>query len=168
MNLSTFSCHDNSLGCSCGDCPPSIGCFNTVSPVSPKGGSCAMKSGSVKTRKQKLDFYVMNDGEVNSINRTLDSKLSAPTAIPEPVANCLMSGETHTTDCRRLSNYYGFAEQRLQQVVKSENILVDPAAELSNGSFQNAGNFVQEHLPASVEEPIGEPREQTYAAIICN
>jgi hypothetical protein len=50
MNLSTYSCLDNWLGCSCGDFPSSIVCFNTVSPVSPKGGSCAVKSGSVKVR----------------------------------------------------------------------------------------------------------------------
>ncbi|PQQ11388.1 Niemann-Pick C1 protein-like [Prunus yedoensis var. nudiflora] len=50
MNVSTYSCGDNSLGCSCGDCPSSTVCSNTVSPVSRKGGSCSVRIGSVKAK----------------------------------------------------------------------------------------------------------------------
>lgn len=57
MNVSTYSCGDNSLGCSCGDCPSSTVCSNTVSPVSPKGGSCAVRIGSIKVREHIVDFF---------------------------------------------------------------------------------------------------------------
>ncbi|XP_034215216.1 NPC intracellular cholesterol transporter 1-like isoform X3 [Prunus dulcis] len=50
MNVSTYSCGDNSLGCSCGDCPSSTVCSNTVSPVSQKGGSCSVRIGSIKAK----------------------------------------------------------------------------------------------------------------------
>ncbi|PRQ36791.1 putative nucleotide-binding alpha-beta plait domain, NTF2-like domain-containing protein [Rosa chinensis] len=165
------------------------------------GGVLVMVSGSVHLKNfggrrnfvqtfflapQEKGYFVLNDifhfidedqvhqhPAVLLAHSTLDSKLSAPTTIPEPVANYMMSGETHTRDYvvpdvngNGPVDNYGYAEQRLQQVVESENIMEDPAAELSNGSFQSAVNVVQEQLPASVEEPIGEPQKQTYASIL--
>ncbi|XP_004301979.1 PREDICTED: niemann-Pick C1 protein-like [Fragaria vesca subsp. vesca] len=50
MNVSTYSCGDSSLGCSCGDCPLSTVCSNTAAPVSPKKVSCAVKIGSIKAK----------------------------------------------------------------------------------------------------------------------
>ncbi|KAF9683241.1 hypothetical protein SADUNF_Sadunf05G0192200 [Salix dunnii] len=43
MNVSTYSCGDISLGCSCGDCPQSPVCANTALPPHHEGGSCAAK-----------------------------------------------------------------------------------------------------------------------------
>ncbi|KAL6191982.1 hypothetical protein ACLB2K_038370 [Fragaria x ananassa] len=164
------------------------------------GGVLVMVSGSVNLKKfsgrrnfvqtfflapQEKGYFVLNDifhfiddqlhqhPAVLLAHSTFNSKLSAPTTIPEPVANYMMSGENHTRDYvvpdvngNGPVDSYGYAEQRLQQVVEPENIMEDPAAELSNGSFQSAVNVVQEHLPASVEEPIGEPQKQTYASIL--
>ncbi|KAH7521997.1 hypothetical protein FEM48_Zijuj07G0091100 [Ziziphus jujuba var. spinosa] len=103
----------------------------------------------------------------------LDSKLNASTTIHEPVSNYLLGGEIHTRefvppdvkDNGPVDNY-GFVEQRLQQVSESENILEENAADQSNGSLQNTVNSVQDHLPSSVEEPVGEPQKQTYASIL--
>lgn len=51
MNVSTYSCGDISLGCSCGDCPSSAVCSNSASPTSPKEGSCSVRIGSLKVRE---------------------------------------------------------------------------------------------------------------------
>ncbi|KAG6774822.1 hypothetical protein POTOM_022195 [Populus tomentosa] len=48
MNVSTYSCGDISLGCSCGDCPQSPVCANTAPPPHHEGGSCAVRIGSLK------------------------------------------------------------------------------------------------------------------------
>ncbi|XP_024020068.1 Niemann-Pick C1 protein isoform X2 [Morus notabilis] len=50
MNVSTYSCGDISLGCSCGDCPLSPVCANSVSPPSNEGGSCSVRIGSLKAK----------------------------------------------------------------------------------------------------------------------
>ncbi|KAL9358253.1 hypothetical protein Peur_051506 [Populus x canadensis] len=50
MNVSTYSCGDISLGCSCGDCPQSPVCANTAPPPHHEGGSCAVRIGSLKAK----------------------------------------------------------------------------------------------------------------------
>ncbi|XP_062027066.1 uncharacterized protein LOC133743216 [Rosa rugosa] len=59
MNVSTYSCGDNSLGCSCGDCPSSTVCSNTAVPVSLKKGSCTVKIGSIKAKCIDLAVAVL-------------------------------------------------------------------------------------------------------------
>lgn len=89
------------------------------------------------------------------------------------VASYLLGGEIQTRDFVAPAvkengpvKSYGFAEQRLQQVVETENLLDDSVVEQSNGSLHSTVNTVQDHLSASVEEPIGEPQKQTYASIV--
>lgn len=50
MNVSTYSCGDTSLGCSCGDCPSPSVCSNTAPPSPHKKGSCSIKIGHLKVR----------------------------------------------------------------------------------------------------------------------
>ncbi|KAE8057400.1 hypothetical protein FH972_014096 [Carpinus fangiana] len=50
MNVSTYSCGDISLGCSCGDCPSSPVCSNTAPPASHKRGACSVRIGSLKAK----------------------------------------------------------------------------------------------------------------------
>ncbi|KAG6783580.1 hypothetical protein POTOM_009236 [Populus tomentosa] len=50
MNVSTYSCGDISLGCSCGDCPQSPVCANTDPPPHHEGASCAVRIGSLKAK----------------------------------------------------------------------------------------------------------------------
>ncbi|XP_057728449.1 uncharacterized protein LOC130944243 isoform X2 [Arachis stenosperma] len=47
MNVSTYSCGDISLGCSCGDCPSSSVCSDSVSTTTHKRDSCTVKVGSL-------------------------------------------------------------------------------------------------------------------------
>ncbi|XP_051139854.1 uncharacterized protein LOC127257464 [Andrographis paniculata] len=50
MNVSTYSCGDTSLGCSCGDCPSSAACSNSDVAPPPKKDSCSVKIGSLKPK----------------------------------------------------------------------------------------------------------------------
>ncbi|KAJ4840270.1 hypothetical protein Tsubulata_024966 [Turnera subulata] len=103
----------------------------------------------------------------------IDSKLHAPNPIAESVPNYLLS-EIHARDFVAPPDVkengpvdnYSFPEQRLQQVPESENILEEHVVEEVNGSLQNSGSTVQDHLPASVEESAGEPQKHTYASIL--
>ncbi|XVE56281.1 hypothetical protein DITRI_Ditri03aG0226000 [Diplodiscus trichospermus] len=56
MNVSTYSCGDVSLGCSCGDCPSSPICANTAPPSSQKGTTCSVRLGSLKYFKMDPSF----------------------------------------------------------------------------------------------------------------
>lgn len=49
MNLSTYSCGDTSLGCSCGDCPSSPAC-SSPEPLPPphEEDSCSFRIGPLK------------------------------------------------------------------------------------------------------------------------
>ncbi|CAI9755796.1 unnamed protein product [Fraxinus pennsylvanica] len=49
MNVSTYSCGDTSLGCSCGDCSSSPICSNSAPPPHQKH-SCSVRIGSLKAK----------------------------------------------------------------------------------------------------------------------
>ncbi|KAJ9154102.1 hypothetical protein P3X46_027475 [Hevea brasiliensis] len=165
------------------------------------GGVLVMVSGSVQVKDfsgrrkfvetfflapQEKGYFVLNDvfhfideeqihhyPAVLRDQNNLESKLNAPTAIPEPVPNYLLGGEiqarefaapTEAKENGPVDNY-GFSEQQLQQVPESENVREENSVE-SNGSIQNTVNTAQDQLSASVEEPIGEPQKHTYASIL--
>ncbi|TYI44014.1 hypothetical protein ES332_A01G207800v1 [Gossypium tomentosum] len=50
MNVSTYSCGDTSLGCSCGDCPSSPQCSNSEPPSPSKKDHCSITIGPIKVR----------------------------------------------------------------------------------------------------------------------
>ncbi|MCL7041699.1 hypothetical protein MKW94_028850 [Papaver nudicaule] len=56
MNVTTYSCGDTSLGCSCGDCPSSPTCSSSAPPTLHKNHSCSVTIGSLKV--QCLDFFL--------------------------------------------------------------------------------------------------------------
>ncbi|OMO50471.1 Patched [Corchorus capsularis] len=59
MNVSTYSCGDVSLGCSCGDCPASPVCSITAQPPSHKGATCSVRMGSLKPRCVDLALAIL-------------------------------------------------------------------------------------------------------------
>lgn len=56
MNVSTYSCGDSSLGCSCGDCPASTACANVEPPLPDKKDSCSISIGSMKVGVNRLSL----------------------------------------------------------------------------------------------------------------
>ncbi|CDY71178.1 BnaAnng36400D [Brassica napus] len=60
MNLSTYSCGDTSLGCSCGDCPSSPAC-SSPEPLPPphEEDSCSFRLGPLKVRCIELSMALL-------------------------------------------------------------------------------------------------------------
>ncbi|XP_022769376.1 Niemann-Pick C1 protein-like isoform X3 [Durio zibethinus] len=59
MNVSTYSCRDVSLGCSCGDCPSSPVCSNTAMSSYHKGATCLLRIGSLKAKCVDLALAIL-------------------------------------------------------------------------------------------------------------
>ncbi|KAG5033741.1 hypothetical protein JHK87_008651 [Glycine soja] len=59
MNVSTYSCGDISLGCSCGDCPSSSVCSNSASTTTNKKDSCSVKVGTLMVKCVDLSLAVL-------------------------------------------------------------------------------------------------------------
>ncbi|XP_029130444.1 NPC intracellular cholesterol transporter 1, partial [Cajanus cajan] len=59
MNVSTYSCGDISLGCSCGDCPSSSVCSNSASPTTDKKDSCSVRVGTLMVKCVDLILAVL-------------------------------------------------------------------------------------------------------------
>ncbi|XP_058001197.1 nuclear transport factor 2 isoform X2 [Hevea brasiliensis] len=133
---------------------------------------------------QEKGYFVLNDvfhfideeqihhhSAVVLAQNNIESKLNAPTVIPEPVPNYLLGGEIPAREFvspveakeNGAVDYYSFSEQQMQQVPESENIWEDNSVD-SSGSLQNTVNAAQDKLP--VEEPTVEPQKHTYASIL--
>ncbi|GLT42084.1 hypothetical protein SLA2020_161040 [Shorea laevis] len=135
---------------------------------------------------QKKGYFVLNDifqfideeliyhhSAVLLSQNNHDSKLNASASIPEQVSNYFggdIQGREYVAPVDVNKNgtldSYSFTEQQLQQAHESQNFLQNSYAEESNGSLQNMVNAAQDYLPASVEEPVGEPQKHTYASIL--
>ncbi|CAL5208103.1 unnamed protein product [Lathyrus oleraceus] len=138
---------------------------------------------------QEKGFFVLNDifhfveddlihhhhhQAVLLAQSNLDSKLNAPSTINKPVSNYMLGGDIQAREYvaanevkeNGVADSYGFSEQQMQRGPDSEQIREDNAGEESNGSLHSSGNTVQDHLPASPEEPAGEPQKHTYASIL--
>ena len=59
MNVSTYSCGDISLGCSCGDCPSSPVCSGSDVAASKKGGSCSVRIGTLNVRNSLFCIFLI-------------------------------------------------------------------------------------------------------------
>ncbi|KAL6317151.1 hypothetical protein AAG906_029903 [Vitis piasezkii] len=59
MNVSTYSCGDNSLGCSCGDCPSASVCSGYAPPSLHKEGSCSVRIGSLKAKCIEFSLAIL-------------------------------------------------------------------------------------------------------------
>ncbi|OWM70574.1 hypothetical protein CDL15_Pgr014247 [Punica granatum] len=59
MNVSTYSCGDTSLGCSCGDCPSSTVCSNIAPPQQHKEESCSVRLGSIKAKCVDVSLAIL-------------------------------------------------------------------------------------------------------------
>ncbi|KAH9654812.1 SSD domain-containing protein [Citrus sinensis] len=58
MNVSTYSCGDTSLGCSCGDCPLSPMCSSSEPPSPPRKEACTIRIGSLKVKCVELSLVI--------------------------------------------------------------------------------------------------------------
>ncbi|KAI4317035.1 hypothetical protein L6164_024947 [Bauhinia variegata] len=59
MNVSTYSCGDISLGCSCGDCPSSSACSKTAPAITHRRDSCSIRVGSLTVKCADMILAVL-------------------------------------------------------------------------------------------------------------
>lgn len=59
MDVSTYSCNDTSLGCSCGDCPSSPVCSSSEPPHSQTKDSCSVRLGSLEVKCVDLSMAIL-------------------------------------------------------------------------------------------------------------
>ncbi|XP_071698001.1 uncharacterized protein [Rutidosis leptorrhynchoides] len=59
MNVTTYSCGDTSLGCSCGDCPSASVCSSSAPPTTHKTGSCSVRIGSLKAKCIEVSLAII-------------------------------------------------------------------------------------------------------------
>ncbi|XP_019432568.1 PREDICTED: putative G3BP-like protein isoform X2 [Lupinus angustifolius] len=145
------------------------------------GGVLVMVSGSVQIKEynrrrkfmqtfflapQEKGFFVLNDifhfVEEDPVNHhqavllaqsNVDPKMNAPSTINKPEIWVLQCPITCWVKIFRLGS--------LLLLMREDN-----AVEESNGSLQSTVDPVQDHVPASAEEPSGEPQKHTYASIL--
>ena len=70
MNVSTYSCSDDTLGCSCGDCPSAGACSSTAAPPTQKRHACSIKIGSLEVNMNFCIYLLMRC----NINKVLLNK----------------------------------------------------------------------------------------------
>ncbi|CAL9782679.1 unnamed protein product [Musa acuminata subsp. burmannicoides] len=58
MNVTAYSCVDSSLGCSCGDCPSSSVCFDSLPPAPHVKRFCSIKIVSLKVKCLDLSLAI--------------------------------------------------------------------------------------------------------------
>ncbi|OIW21231.1 hypothetical protein TanjilG_31099 [Lupinus angustifolius] len=133
---------------------------------------------------QEKGFFVLNDifhfVEEDPVNHhqavllaqsNVDPKMNAPSTINKPVSNYLLGEDiqarefvaTNEVKENGVVDNYGFSEHQVPDHVP---VREDNAVEESNGSLQSTVDPVQDHVPASAEEPSGEPQKHTYASIL--
>ncbi|KAJ4891157.1 Patched family protein [Raphanus sativus] len=89
MNVSSYSCHDDTLGCSCGDCPSAAACSSTSAPPTPIKRSCSIKIGSLEVKCVDFVLAILYIVLVSLflggglIHRAKSKKKSSPSSEPK-------------------------------------------------------------------------------------
>ncbi|XP_062099185.1 uncharacterized protein LOC133805100 [Humulus lupulus] len=121
MNVSTYSCGDISLGCSCGDCPASPVCSNSAPPSSHKEGSCSVRLGSLKAKCIDIAVAVLY---IILVSAFLGWRLfylngqKKPASRTKPLWNAMEGGELHSVNRQKEENP---SIQMLEDASRSRN-----------------------------------------------
>ncbi|XP_065847366.1 uncharacterized protein [Euphorbia lathyris] len=104
MNVSTYSCGDVSLGCSCGDCPSSTVCANTAPPPQHERNSCSVRIGSIKAKC--IDFsltilYIVLVSIFLGWGLFHRKRKMNQTSTMKPLPDIVDGGEVHSTVRRK-------------------------------------------------------------------
>ncbi|KAI8549308.1 hypothetical protein RHMOL_Rhmol06G0015500 [Rhododendron molle] len=107
MNLTTYSCGDTSLGCSCGDCPSSPVCSSSAPPSPDKKGSCSVRMGSLKVKC--VDFvvailYIILVSAFLGWSLFHRKEKRAPAYQTRPLMNVTSVQETHSVNQQKPEN----------------------------------------------------------------
>ncbi|XP_002510680.3 NPC intracellular cholesterol transporter 1 isoform X1 [Ricinus communis] len=107
MNVSTYSCGDVSLGCSCGDCPTAPICANTAPHSQHERASCSVRFGSLKAKC--IDFaltilYILLVSMLLGWGLFHRKRERDQTSTMKPLPNVMDGGEIHSVIRRKDEN----------------------------------------------------------------
>ncbi|XP_056169603.1 uncharacterized protein LOC115672607 isoform X4 [Syzygium oleosum] len=123
MNISSYSCGDTSLGCSCGDCPASPFCSDAEPPPPHKMDSCSISIGSLEVTCLELSLGILYIVFIaaffgwSSFYGRRESRRPAP--IKKPLLDSINDGESSSVlqkDKERLV--------KMQEMVPAESNMV--------------------------------------------
>ncbi|KAK9271226.1 hypothetical protein L1049_026816 [Liquidambar formosana] len=121
MNVSTYSCSDISLGCSCGDCPSAPVCSNSAPPSPHRRGSCSVKIGSLKAKCIEFSLAVLYIILVSVFfgwglfHRTRERN---PASRMKPLLNVMAGSQLHSVNGQKDEN---LPMQMLEDVPQMKN-----------------------------------------------
>ncbi|KAG7971471.1 hypothetical protein I3843_07G135700 [Carya illinoinensis] len=108
MNVTSYSCGDISMRCSCGDCPSSPVCTNTSPSATHKSGSCSVRIGSLKAKC--IDFalailYVILVSIFLGWGLFHHTRERNPHSRTKPVLNAMDVGQLHSVNRKKDENF---------------------------------------------------------------
>ncbi|KAK4276452.1 hypothetical protein QN277_014600 [Acacia crassicarpa] len=107
MNVSTYSCGDVSLGCSCGDCPSSSACSNIAPPTIQKMDSCSIRIGSLTVKCVDLILailYIILISAFLGWGLYYRMRKRKPSPATKSVSNVVSGGMLHSLDMEKEEN----------------------------------------------------------------
>ncbi|KAI9114197.1 hypothetical protein K1719_014847 [Acacia pycnantha] len=107
MNVSTYSCGDVSLGCSCGDCPSSSVCSNIAPPTIQKMDSCSIRIGSLTVKCVDLILailYIIMISVFLGWGLYYRMRERKPSPATKSVSNVVSGGMLHSLDMEKEEN----------------------------------------------------------------
>ncbi|GLT63217.1 hypothetical protein SLA2020_357960 [Shorea laevis] len=122
MNVSTYSCGDTSLGCSCGDCPSSPICSSSEPPSPHREDTCSISFGVFKVQCVEFSLVVVYillvGGVIGWATFSLKIERRRAASGMEPLLESTAAGET---DSVYLENYENHAMKVREMVPQPTN-----------------------------------------------
>lgn len=122
MNVSTYSCGDISLGCSCGDCPSSSACSNIAPPTIQKMDSCSIRIGSLTVKCVDLILailYIILISVFLGWGLYYRIRERKPLPAAKSVSNVVSGGMLHSLDMEKEENLPMQMLENAQQIRQS-------------------------------------------------
>ena len=146
MNVSTYSCGDNSLGCSCGDCPSASVCSGYAPPSLHKEGSCSVRIGSLKAKCIEFSLAILYIILVTIFfgwglfHRTRERN---PTPRMKPMLNVMDGSELHSMNRPKDEN---LSSQMLEDVPQIRNgVQLSIVQGYMSNFYRRYGTWVARH-----------------------
>nr|CAN75892.1 hypothetical protein VITISV_009389 [Vitis vinifera] len=146
MNVSTYSCGDNSLGCSCGDCPSASVCSGYAPPSLHKEGSCSVRIGSLKAKCIEFSLAILYIILVTIFfgwglfHRTRERN---PTPRMKPMLNVMDGSELHSMNRPKDDN---LSSQMLEDVPQIRNgVQLSIVQGYMSNFYRRYGTWVARH-----------------------
>ncbi|KAL4271964.1 hypothetical protein GQ457_13G020620 [Hibiscus cannabinus] len=143
MNVSTYSCGDVSLGCSCGDCPSSPVCSNTAISTSNNGAKCSVRIGSLKPKCIDLALAILY---VVLVSVFFGWGLFHQTRKRSRLLDTADSGQSHSLNRQKAEKSENLPMQRLEDANQTSTVVrLSVVQEYMSNFYRKYGLWVARH-----------------------